>query len=110
MEDMPSKPAIPPHPSRKTSLTDAESARLLIEGTTMVSDLLLLWFTKPTLASLCNAKNKCCNGNKNDLVGRLLDWVCQRLCCPCRLLHSSNLGTPAFSAELAMHTNSTRSV
>jgi hypothetical protein len=109
--DMPSKPVIPPRPSKKTSLTDIESARLLVESTATISNASLLWFTKPTLASICDAKNERRSGNKNDLVGRLLDWVCRSSCCPHRhLLHSSNLCTPAFSAEFAKHTNNTRTI
>jgi hypothetical protein len=115
MQDMTSKPVIPPRPSKKTSLTDAESVRLLVEGTATVSALSLLRFTKSTLASLCNAKNERRSGNKNDLVDRLMNWVCQVSCyphLPCRLPHRdlSNIGTIAFSAEFAMHTNDTRSV
>ncbi|KAG2094659.1 uncharacterized protein F5147DRAFT_657130 [Suillus discolor] len=59
----------------------------------MVSTLLLLWFTKPTLASLCNAKNERCSGNKNDLVGRLLDWhLAQNLPCTQMTLEASTTG------------------
>jgi hypothetical protein len=82
MEDKPPKPVIPPRPLRKTPLTDIESARLLLEDTATVSDLSLLRFTKPILASLCDAKGQRHSGNKNDLVGRLLDWVRHSSCRP----------------------------
>ncbi|KIK38450.1 hypothetical protein CY34DRAFT_108662 [Suillus luteus UH-Slu-Lm8-n1] len=78
----PSKPVIPPRSSGRTSLTDAESARLLIEGTATISDLSLLRFTKAILGSLCDAKHVRRSGNKKDLVGRLLDWrLSQNLPC-----------------------------
>jgi hypothetical protein len=80
MGEMPSKPFIPPRPSKKVPQTDEESTRLLLEGTATVSDVSLLWFTKPILASLYDAKRECHSGNKSDLVGRLLDWVCCRSC------------------------------
>ncbi|KAG1863268.1 hypothetical protein DFJ58DRAFT_839232 [Suillus subalutaceus] len=72
--EVPSKPFIPPRPSKKIPRTDTESARLLLEGTATVSDVSLLHFTKPILASLCDAKCEHCSGNKSDLVARLLDW------------------------------------
>ncbi|KAG2738629.1 hypothetical protein P692DRAFT_201730859 [Suillus brevipes Sb2] len=74
VRERPSKPFIPPRPSKKTPQTDAESARLLVEGTATVSDVSLLRFTKPILASLCDGKSLRRSGNKSDLVGRLLDW------------------------------------
>ncbi|KAG1877161.1 hypothetical protein C8R48DRAFT_768708 [Suillus tomentosus] len=72
--DILSKPFIPPRPSKKSPKTDAESAMLLMESTDTVSDVSLLRFMKPILASLCDAKCECHSGNKSDLIGRLLDW------------------------------------
>jgi hypothetical protein len=86
MEDKPPKPVIPPRPLRKMPLADVESARLLLEDTAAVSNLSLLRFTKPILANLCDAKGRRRSGNKNDLVGRLLDWVCHSSCRPRHLL------------------------
>ncbi|KAG1839802.1 hypothetical protein F4604DRAFT_1691074 [Suillus subluteus] len=99
-EDMPSKPVIPPRPSKKTLLTDAESARLLVEGAAMVSDLSLLRFTKPTLASLCDAKNERRSGNKNDLVGRLLNWrLAQNLPSTRTTLEASSTGKEVRNSQ-----------